>query len=35
VKTIADYGRKIQAVTGAISTCKTNIQKLGEKGKAI
>jgi hypothetical protein len=35
VKNIADYGRKIQEITGAINTCKNNIQKLGEQGKAI
>ena len=35
MKTIADYGKKIQEVTGAINTCKNTIQKLGEQGKAI
>jgi methyl-accepting chemotaxis protein len=35
VRIVADYGRKIQEITGVINTCKTNIQKLGQQGKEI
>jgi septal ring factor EnvC (AmiA/AmiB activator) len=35
VKTVGEYGKKIQAVTGAINTCKNTIQKLTQQGKDI